>query len=845
LLSDLINEQPAQHIVDIAQMMRGFSEHWAGNSESAVKRFEPLMESTTEGLDKPAMAEVIKIAKGDYTDAIARLQAQLERQPKEPRPLLELAGIFERQGKTAKAIAVFEQYLAKAPDDHASRRRLAHIYFSQSQHNTGLIHLERYAFAVFTPESLTELAQNFFWVGDKAVAARVLRQRDHSFANTDHLWRFDANKTSSLAGTQAPLKASNNTEAQVLKQAQAKFNNDEFKAAAALLDQHLKTHPHDMYAHRLYAFTLSRLARFTEAASEFYVVSRSHLVSDDIFFHYGYNLARSGNYLAAKKVLRRLERHLVEALGEPSPNASDSLEKGIPAHLSDFISQWKAHWEARNFADYSRHYSEKIRTDQRWQAHKQTSFSRNSAIAVRVSDLHLLSKSQQGTAHHYRVRFTQDYTATTMKDRGEKTLSLLCAQNQPCLITQESWRPIKANVSQDAERVRLKISLLKQTRDELAKLDVQAKQPTQLDKVVNGMVFSQGVERFPKPEYEVLSVDPVSKMKGLNSPDASKVGWLARDLEIPYEDYGSQALVEDKQHVSLSTQHVSDSSSMGYRTLGVSANLLHKSGIMNVSADRYRFSHDDCAPQTGHRADANWTQAGYTVGTRVDSLNRKTLLSPYAGLTTQDDDRSQTWRAGVDTLFFDKLSCDTHRHQQRRVSIAYEHYAPVSIPFMADLWPKTHSVGAEPTSTPFTLWFGLQAGAIDDGNKEAIGQFDLSRALFSGDKVSTSLGLSGWYMFNSRPTDAYYSPKHYDSQTIRVDSEYLLTNNFRFKADARTGYSFDAQRVLYGAGLSAHYQAGFGASAELACRRNNTGGTGKTSAHFSTSQCSLIAGYAW
>jgi hypothetical protein len=101
------------------------------------------------------------------------------------------------------------------------------------------------------------------------------------------------------------------------------------------------------------------------------------------------------------------------------------------------------------------------------------------------------------------------------------------------------------------------------------------------------------------------------------------------------------------------------------------------------------------------------------------------------------------------------------------------------------------------------IWAAIEANFYSDENTAVIPQFDFEflRQDFFDDGIRYALALEGWYMFNTEPSDLYYSPSSYDSTLLRINPSLKLYGDIWLLAFAGGGYSSSTDATLYRYGL--------------------------------------------
>jgi len=342
LLQALTGEEKPAAIRLPAQMMFGFVHHWGGDTQAAARTFEPLLAEDHPLLDKAAMEEVMLRAKGNYAALIESARERQKKTPDDPQLYLQLAEYQELAGDTA-ALKSFERYLQHKPDDVLIRRRLGELYIRQNAYARGFFHLDRYAYQAYTADSLYLLAQNYYWVQRFGDAERVLGQLLMQFPKD--LRALALMKQMKLAWPKSARAGRGEfglpSDQAVLEEANRLYQDEKYTAASRVFATYLAKNPDDMDAHYRYASALEINGDHTQAASEFYIVSRSALDSDLVQYHYAYNLSRSGNYHAARRVFKALQLKLEKDRG--------LSYKPLPEMVVSFIHSWQSNWQTKAF----------------------------------------------------------------------------------------------------------------------------------------------------------------------------------------------------------------------------------------------------------------------------------------------------------------------------------------------------------------------------------------------------------------------------------------------------------------------------------------------------------------
>jgi hypothetical protein len=147
-----------------------------------------------------------------------------------------------------------------------------------------------------------------------------------------------------------------------------------------------------------------------------------------------------------------------------------------------------------------------------------------------------------------------------------------------------------------------------------------------------------------------------------------------------------------------------------------------------------------------------------------------------------------------------------------------------------------------------SLWASLEANFYSNENTAVIPQFDFYflRQDFFDDSFRYTMALEGWYMFNSKPSDLYYSPDSYDSTLLRIDPSLKLFGDIWLLAFAGGGYSSSTESTLYRYGLKVADLDPERLQFSAGCMESNDA---RSELGFSSDyhyiECSAELGYSW
>ena len=812
LLQALTGEAKPAAIRLPAQMMLGFAHHWGGDTQAAARAFEPLLVEEHPSLDKAAMEEVVLLAKGNYAALIESTRERQIKTPDDPLLYLQLAEYQELAGDTA-ALKSFERYLQHKPDDILIRRRLGELYIRQNAYARGFFHLDRYAYQAHSADSLYLLAQNYYWVQRFGDAERVLGQLLMQFPTEPRalalMQQMESARPKSAGAGRGEFGLP--SDLAVLEEANRLYQDEKYAAASRGFATYLARNPDDVDAHYRYASALEISGDHTHAASEFYIVSRSALNSDLVQYHYAYNLSRSGNYHAARRVFKALQLKL-----EKDRGLSDTP---LPEMVESFIHSWQSSWQTKAFKRYQAHYVSEITNDAGWVVHKSGLFKRNRKIEVILGTPTLLGQSETGDSVRYRVFFTQDYRSDRLQDRGYKQLQLRCDPDKSCLIEKEQWWPI--GTENGAVRRARALELLQLIRPELQRLEVGALEQGPGDKVVNSIYFGEGVGKLYRPEDEVLTREYVTAV----SLDNKDIGVLLDDQAT----FRESSRVGQQQHIALNYSVFRDSDDVDFRMPSVHLSTPWQELELNLAVGRFEFSSPNCSSEHGYQLDLSAAYERWTVGGQLSQLRDHLNLMPYLRYMRESEGVFSTYALSYRPLFYEKLSCGSLERELTKLSAEFQQFRVLS--------------------DERSLWYSAALSHISDDNAELIGQLDYVFHTNNYRNFRYETAFNGWYIWNTDTSEDYYSPSFYDSNRFRLESHLPLNDrqqSAELQAVASVGYTFEESRALYDYGLWLNYPlSAQNIQARLGCRRSNSGRAAQARSAYRSTDCGMHVEYQW
>jgi hypothetical protein len=216
-------------------------------------------------------------------------------------------------------------------------------------------------------------------------------------------------------------------------------------------------------------------------------------------------------------------------------------------------------------------------------------------------------------------------------------------------------------------------------------------------------------------------------------------------------------------------------------------------------------------------------------GLRVDQFEGDTELSPFVNVSVTGDKSNLKVEAYKRSLFYEKLSCGSFT----------ERYAKYGLEV---------SGGLE-FSDQQSLWYSVDAGYIDDSNVEVVSQYNF---VFFKDKymnnvapIHYELAIDGYYVWNRKQMDDYYSPEFFDSTVLSMNPTFNIGHKFNLLLQSSIGYSFGEKSMIFRYGLWGEYLLRKGLKIKAGCERSNIGSSSAGGSHYNYNHCLVSMGYEW
>lgn len=406
-----------------AKKALAYVQMWNEEKALAKKTFQELYKKKPHDADvKEALMEL----NNDYAGLIKIYEKRL-RNGRTLEDEKRLANLYIGNKQPARAVMHLKRYVDNNPDDIEAVKALGELLVGQKDYYQGFGYLEYYAAQKHDAKSAILLAKNYYWNGFSKEALDVLdRLLQKEPKNKEALelkakiLKISPRYTTSNSGATIGMYFDTNAKSQ-LEIADALYFNTHYKASLMYYENYLKAHPTDHKARLRYAYALENAREYGKAEGEF-ALMRWTQDTEQVRYHYAYNMMKNGKLKEAKKEFLALQ---------------NSIYKKLSTNMSRFLKKWEADWESKDFAKYASNYAPVFTKDQIWAYRKQQLFANVNFIAVGVYDP-VYKKLPNG---HYAIHFFQDYATNKKTDKGYKTLEVECAKGETeCRIVKEEWK---------------------------------------------------------------------------------------------------------------------------------------------------------------------------------------------------------------------------------------------------------------------------------------------------------------------------------------------------------------------------------------------------------------------
>ena len=421
-LNEVIQNAKDETLLYNANKALAFVYMWENNQPKAKELFQKLQKQNPK--DKEVKEALMEL-NHDY-NALLKVYEKKVQKNNNPQDIKHLAELYIHTNHPQKAITLLKKYLQSNPQDLEANKQLALLLIDKKEYYQGFGYLEYYAAQKQTLQSALLLAKNYYWHGFSKEALDVLDRTIKKYPNSQEALQLKA-KILKLA----PRFTTSNSGATIgsyfnkiastqLQLADSLYFNGHYKASLMYYEAYLEKHPDAHDVRYRYAFALENAKEYGKAEGEFSLIFWTK-DSDELRYHYAYNLMKNRKLKKAKELLLKLKKEVFHK---------------IDPKLHKFVLAWRDAWQSQDFQKYSSFYDTSFTENELWAFRKQQTFANVKYISVGIYD----PLSKQIDKNDYIVRFYQEYATDKKSDKGYKTLHIRCdATKNECKITKEFW----------------------------------------------------------------------------------------------------------------------------------------------------------------------------------------------------------------------------------------------------------------------------------------------------------------------------------------------------------------------------------------------------------------------
>ena len=438
-LIDVINNAKNPRILFDAKNALGHIYMWEEKNTKAKKIFKELQRQQPKNLE---VKEALIQLNNDYDGLVKIYKAKVEKSHNAG-DIKYLSKLYALKHRPNLAMKCLKDYLKTAPNDLEANKALGLMLIENKEYYKGFGYLEYYAAQKQTAKSSFLLAQNYYWHGFSKEALDVL---DSIIEKEKKVKSADISLIEPIEG-ESDLSKALKLKAKILKisprfttsnsgattsmyydtlgkkqlyLADTLYFNSHYKSSLMYYENYLHNHPNDHKARYRYAFALENAKKYGKAEGEFSLLFWTK-DTDELRYHYAYNMMRNGKLIESKKLLSDLK---------------EKTYMKVTPELQEFLDSWKKSWQSLKYDEYSSFYAQNYTDNTRWAYRKQATFADSNFISVGIYDP-VEKKLANG---NYRIKFYQEYATNKKSDKGYKTLEVKCADAQTeCQIVKEVW----------------------------------------------------------------------------------------------------------------------------------------------------------------------------------------------------------------------------------------------------------------------------------------------------------------------------------------------------------------------------------------------------------------------
>ena len=805
-LNDIITNSNNPKLIIDAKETKGLIYYW----QQDYKKAKPLLEEVVNKKTSIDAKEALMVMNGDVKPLIKKYKLLVQKEPTNLDYILRVAQYSQAIKDIDTAIEYYEKYYNIKPSLPVAHN-LAQLYLIKKNPYKAFSYYEYWAYKKGDADSLYELAENYYYAGYTKSALSVIN--DILAIDKKHKKALSLKAKIAKFSPKFTQENSKKTLNDVLNEKNAKlltianrlYFNGFYEDANTYYKEYLLSNPNDIEVRERYAYSLEFSQDYKKASGEFFLLTWQKK-DCNILYHYGYSLEKSSKTKAAKKAYQEALKY---------------AKKPLDKFLKQFIMDWKKAWESQDINQYKKFYTPKYSQNTIWLIKKENIFKSVNFISLYLAGFTLTEDYKEGDYHYYKIRFFQQYTTNKKSDKGYKILLLKC-KDKKCLIDKETWeegeyiptnykcyelvskklKDFNITIAADYNNQMdinitnsdVNITTIKDsnatTMKELIEANISDYNITTIidDGVDNNVTIEDNITPIEENTTEIIQPKEETVEENITKEEIKKIApYKPNQLGFIGEYY------RDKDGVKL-----------------VDYGLFYKRYPLYIDLKGWRLykSNDD---RVGKYFTLHYDINRFTLGFELGNYEDTNYIYPYI-----------SYNGAINIAYFQSITGKDKKSfcavDENLISnhLVFSKYSG----FQTDYLELTN------------FWWSIEFAKIDT-NLEITPQFQYKFYENSYKNIDFYYYLSGWYQYNSKPTDCYYSPDLTDSNYIELHPTYKYLEGV-----AKLGYSFIESSFLYSYG--AKFNNGF---LEIGCMRNHS--YRDTTANYWYDECKLVTKVKW
>lgn len=813
-LDEVIAKSHDEKLLYEAKKALAFVQMWKKQNKLAQKSFLKLQKQNPKDNEvKEALMELSH----DYAGLIKIYEKRVRKGGKDA-DRERLANLYIAHKEPSKAIRYLKQYINTHPENLEATKQLGSLLVNQKDYYQGFGYLEYYTAQKNDANSALYLAKNYNWSGFSKEALDVLNKLLYKYPkNTEALQlkakilkiapRFTINNSST-----ALKQYYGNLGKQQLQIADTLYFNAHYIASLMYYEDYLHNNPTDQAVRLRYAFALEHAALYGKAEGEFTLMLRTQ-DTDEVRYHYAYNMMKNGKLKEAKKEFNALK---------------NSTYKQLSTSMEEFLKKWETDWESQDFSRYASNYAKIYRDNQMWSFKKQQIFSHVNFIAVSVYNP-IYKKLPNG---HYKIKFFQDYATNKKSDKGYKTLEVECRNNETeCKILKERWQAGKYHKTWLLNRA-IENSLQELNRYE----NNPALLPPKMLSVLNNTSLQNSKKKMnviKEHKYHDITLAPgLHKDYKTQKLTLNQIYAKANSVNILQKNIlalRKQALPTKLNYFIAKGYHFKDSEGVIFNSADLFYKRFRVTNDIDLGVDTGVFSVEEegVRKHNGIRYGVSFFYKHFSFRLGENNFDNFSEIVPTLQYENSYKNHSYTLKyTRQNGVFY------TYRLSPYEDRIKADHF---SLSDYVSLYDHTN------------IWANATANNYSNGDLEMIGQFDwrFYNGTLINNKLTYGFATDGYYTTHTKQHNSFYSPHFNDGTLLRIEPNYKVNKYLNIFGMSGAGYSFQAKQLLYKYGLWFQSDPLEKLSYRLGCTRSNSARSGLSGGGYYYRECRAELEYKW